>query len=223
MPIHAGARGDPIITIGDRCTLGKGIGIVGHERIEIGDDIWTGHYVYITDQNHGYEDVSTADRHADVEERAGVDRIGQLARPRRVVLPGRARRRARRVAAGAVVADDVPDNCVVAGVPARVVRRYADGDGWVRDVRRDELSRLSRLAPGGSGTSLGVQLGRRRVEPGDRVGRVEELDRRRSASAREEAAPVVDEAVHAVADVAGLVLAVAFGSHQIRFRLSRPP
>ena len=57
MPSQAGLRGDPIITIGDRCTLGKGIGIVGHERIEIGDDIWTGHYVYVTDQNHGYEDV----------------------------------------------------------------------------------------------------------------------------------------------------------------------
>jgi acetyltransferase-like isoleucine patch superfamily enzyme len=36
------------------------------------------------------------------------------------------------VAAGAVVADDVPDRCVVAGVPARVIRRYADGTGWVR-------------------------------------------------------------------------------------------
>ena len=57
MPSQAGMRGDPIITIGERCTLGKGIGIVGHERIEIGDDIWTGHYVYITDQNHGYENV----------------------------------------------------------------------------------------------------------------------------------------------------------------------
>ena len=57
MPSQADLRGDPVITIGDRCMLGKGIGIVGHERIEIGDDIWTGHYVYITDQNHGYEDV----------------------------------------------------------------------------------------------------------------------------------------------------------------------
>jgi len=27
------------------------------ERIEIGNDIWTGHYVYVTDQNHGYENV----------------------------------------------------------------------------------------------------------------------------------------------------------------------
>ena len=58
MPIHADAVGDPIIRIGDRCTLGKGIGIVGHEAIDIGDDIWTGHYCYISDQNHGYEDLS---------------------------------------------------------------------------------------------------------------------------------------------------------------------
>ena len=49
MPSQADLYGDPVITIGDRCSLGKGIGIVGHERIEIGDDIWTGHYVYVTD------------------------------------------------------------------------------------------------------------------------------------------------------------------------------
>src|ERR1700730_2426577 len=55
MPTQANLRGDPVITIGDRCMLGKGIGIVGHERIDIGNDIWTGHYVYVTDQNHGYE------------------------------------------------------------------------------------------------------------------------------------------------------------------------
>ena len=33
--------------------------IVAHECIEIGDDVWTGPYVYITDQNHGYEDPGT--------------------------------------------------------------------------------------------------------------------------------------------------------------------
>ena len=48
---------DPVVGIGDRCLIGKGSGIVGHLSIEIGDDVWTGHHVYITDQNHGYEDV----------------------------------------------------------------------------------------------------------------------------------------------------------------------
>jgi acetyltransferase-like isoleucine patch superfamily enzyme len=36
------------------------------------------------------------------------------------------------VAAGSVVRGAVPDRCVVAGVPAKVVREYAAGDGWSR-------------------------------------------------------------------------------------------
>ncbi len=48
---------DPVVSIGDRCLIGRGSGIVGHLGIEIGDDVWTGHYVYITDQNHGYADL----------------------------------------------------------------------------------------------------------------------------------------------------------------------
>jgi acetyltransferase-like isoleucine patch superfamily enzyme len=133
MPIHSGERGEPIITIGDRCTLGKGIGIVGHERIELGDDIWTGHYVYITDQNHGYEDVSLPIgvqmwKNAPVSIGSG-SWLGHGC----VVLPGVHVGEHVAVAAGAIVADDVPDRCVVAGVPARVVRRHVDGVGWVRD------------------------------------------------------------------------------------------
>ena len=52
-----GCLTDPVVRIGDRCLIGEGSGIVGHLSIEIGDDVWTGHHVYITDQNHGYEDV----------------------------------------------------------------------------------------------------------------------------------------------------------------------
>ena len=133
MPMHSDLRGDPIITIGDRCTLGKGIGIVGHERIEIGDDIWTGHYVYITDQNHGYEDLSlpigTQMWHNKPVSIGSGSWLGHGC----VVLPGVHVGEHVVIAAGAVVADDVPDRCVVAGVPARVVRRYAEGDGWVRE------------------------------------------------------------------------------------------
>ena len=43
---------DPVVSIGDRTLIGQGSYIVGHFRIEIGDDIQTGPYVYITDQNH---------------------------------------------------------------------------------------------------------------------------------------------------------------------------
>jgi acetyltransferase-like isoleucine patch superfamily enzyme len=130
MPVHAGVPGPPIITIGERCTLGKGIGIVGHERIEIGDDIWTGHYVYVTDQNHGYEDVDlpigTQMWHNEPVSIGSGSWLGHGA----IVLPGSRIGRHVVVAAGAVVAGiEVPDFSVVAGVPARVVRRLA-GDRW---------------------------------------------------------------------------------------------
>jgi acetyltransferase-like isoleucine patch superfamily enzyme len=138
MPSQAGLRGDPVITIGDRCMLGKGIGIVGHERIEIGDDIWTGHYVYITDQNHGYEDVELPIgvqmwKNEPVSIGAG-SWLGHGA----IVLPGSRIGKHVVIAAGAIVAGiDVPDYSVVAGIPARVVRRYVAGEGWVPVPRED--------------------------------------------------------------------------------------
>lgn len=48
---------NPVISVGDRCLIGKGSGIVGHLEIRIGNDVWTGHHVYITDQNHDYKDL----------------------------------------------------------------------------------------------------------------------------------------------------------------------
>jgi acetyltransferase-like isoleucine patch superfamily enzyme len=123
MPVHASLRGDPIITIGDRCVLGKGIGIVGHERIEIGDDIWTGHYIYITDQNHGYEDldlpIGTQMWKNDPVSIGSGSWLGHGA----IVLPGSRIGKHCVVAAGAVVAGlEVPDYSIVAGVPARIVK-----------------------------------------------------------------------------------------------------
>ena len=138
MPSQADMRGEPIITIGDRCTLGKGIGIVGHERIEIGDDIWTGHYVYVTDQNHGYEDLDLPIGVQMWKNEPVSIGDGSWLGHGAIVLPGSRIGRHVVVAAGAVVAGlHVPDNSVVAGVPARVVRRYIAGEGWM-PVPRDE-------------------------------------------------------------------------------------
>ena len=79
---------DSVVRIGDRCLIGKGSGIVGHLSIDIGNDVWTGHNVYITDQNHGYEDVTRPISRQTMPERAGGDR-------RRLVARARHRRAAR--------------------------------------------------------------------------------------------------------------------------------
>jgi acetyltransferase-like isoleucine patch superfamily enzyme len=55
-----------------------------------------------------------------------------------IVLPGSRIGEHVVVAAGAVVTGiEVPSFSVVAGVPARVVRRHVAGTGWVADPRND--------------------------------------------------------------------------------------
>jgi acetyltransferase-like isoleucine patch superfamily enzyme len=122
---------DPVVRIGDRCLIGKGSGIVGHFHIEIGDDVWTGHHVYITDQNHGYEDVTLPISHQTQPERPVVIGDGSWLGHGTIVLPGARIGKHVAVGANSVVTGDLPDYSVAAGVPARVLRRYVDG-AWQR-------------------------------------------------------------------------------------------
>ncbi len=122
---------DPVVRIGDRSMIGRGSHIVGHFQIDIGSDVQTGPYVYITDQNHGYEnpdEVVHVQWPNDVPVLIGD---GSWLGTGVVVLPGTELGRNVVVAAGAVVRGVFPDHCVIAGVPARIVRRYVPGSGWV--------------------------------------------------------------------------------------------
>jgi acetyltransferase-like isoleucine patch superfamily enzyme len=124
-----------VVTIGDRCLIGRGSGIVGHFSVEIGNDVWTGHNVYITDQNHGYEDVSRPISQQTQPERAVRIGDGSWLGFGSVVLPGVTIGRHVVVGANSVVTSDIPDFCVAVGAPARVIRRH-DGHSWVA-VDRD--------------------------------------------------------------------------------------
>jgi acetyltransferase-like isoleucine patch superfamily enzyme len=122
---------DPVIRIGDRCVIGKGSGIVGHHSIEIGDDVWTGHHVYITDQNHEYRDLSLPIGVQVAAERPVRIGSGSWLGHGVIVLPGATIGSHVVVAAGSVVTGELPDNCVAAGAPARVVRVHDEVEGWV--------------------------------------------------------------------------------------------
>jgi acetyltransferase-like isoleucine patch superfamily enzyme len=123
---------DPVLRIGDRCVIGRGSHLVAHHSIEIGDDVFTGPYVYITDQNHAYDDVAVPiGRQWPVNSAVRIG-AGSWLGTGAVILPGAAIGRNVVVAAGSVVRGEVPDNCVVAGVPAKVVRQHVPGVGWGR-------------------------------------------------------------------------------------------
>ena len=122
----------PLMRIGDRCLIGRGSHIVAHHSIVIGDDVYTGPYVYITDQNHGYADPETPIGRQWPSNAAVSIGAGSWLGAGVIVLPGSVIGRNVVVAAGSVVRGAVPDCCVVAGVPARVVREYVTGNGWTR-------------------------------------------------------------------------------------------
>ncbi|MFD7920814.1 acyltransferase [Streptomyces sp. NPDC059740] len=126
---------DPLLSLGDGVVLGRGTHVIADTRLTIGDDTFVGPHVYLTTTNHSYDDPQVPvgrqwPRSAPVEIGAG-SWIGTGA----VILPGARLGRNSVVAAGSVVRGEVPDHAVVAGAPARVVRRWEDGRGWQPPLR----------------------------------------------------------------------------------------
>ena len=111
------------LVIGDRCVIGIRSGIVAHESVELGDDVWFGQDVYVTDANHGFDDPDEPIGNQIGTPEPVRSGSGSWVGHGAVILPGARLGRNVVVAAGAVVlGGDVPDHSVLAGVPARVVR-----------------------------------------------------------------------------------------------------
>ncbi len=126
------------LVIGDRCVIGARTSLTAHESIVVGDDVWFGQDVFVSDASHGYQELDAPiglqlGAHQPVSIGAG-SWIGHGA----IILPGTTIGRNVVVAAGSVVRGVVEDRAVVGGAPARVLRRFEPAVGWVTaggDVR----------------------------------------------------------------------------------------
>ncbi|MDA2945113.1 MAG: acyltransferase [Actinomycetota bacterium] len=118
---------DPVVRIGDRCLIGRGSGIVGHFSIDIGDDVWTGHHVYITDQNHGYDDLEVPISCQSMPEQPVRIGSGSWIGHGSVILPGADIGEHVVIGANSVVAGTIPDYTVAVGAPARVIKDMRAG------------------------------------------------------------------------------------------------
>ncbi len=114
---------DQIVTIGDRCLIGRNSSIVGHFEIVIGDDVFFGPNVYVTDQNHAVDDLDVPIGKQSVEEKPVAIGAGSWIGTNAVILPGVTIGKHVAVGAGSVVTSDLPDNCVAVGSPARIIRQ----------------------------------------------------------------------------------------------------
>ena len=112
---------DEILVIGDRCLIGRNTSLVAHLSIVIEPDVYFGPNVYVTDQNHSSADPDLPIGHQLVPE--GAVRIGAESwlGTNVVVTPGVTIGRRVTVGANSVVTTDLPDGCVAAGAPARVI------------------------------------------------------------------------------------------------------
>ena len=104
------------LRIGHRVFVNVGTTLIAVEQIDVGDDVAFAAEVYVLDSNsHGVEGRP----HVQAPISIGA---GTWLGARAMVLPGVTIGRRVLVAAGAVVTRDVPDDVLVAGNPARVVR-----------------------------------------------------------------------------------------------------
>jgi len=123
---YRGTCYSPKIIIGDNCSFGAFNHITSINRIEIGNGVVTGKFVTITDNSHGETSISAlqsppTDR--PLVSKGGVCIgnnvwIGEKA----TILPGVTIGNGAVVAANSVVTKDVPAYCVVAGIPAKVIK-----------------------------------------------------------------------------------------------------
>lgn len=113
---------DAIVAIGDRCLIGRQSSIVGHFGITIGNDVYFGPNVYITDQNHSVDDLDTPIGRQSAGEKPVSIGDGSWLGANVVVLPGVTIGQHVAVGAGAIVTTDLPDYSIAVGNPARVIK-----------------------------------------------------------------------------------------------------
>lgn len=110
------------IHIGNNVGIGEFAYLGGGGGLEIGDDCIIGQYLSCHPENHNYDSVDTLIRHQGVSRQGIVIGKNCWIGSKVTILDGVRVGNNCVIAAGAVVTKSVPDNSVVGGVPARVLK-----------------------------------------------------------------------------------------------------
>ncbi|MBR6123320.1 acyltransferase [Candidatus Saccharibacteria bacterium] len=115
------------ICIGNRARIARHFQISSAFDVQIGNNVNIAPYVFCGDHNHKYEDVSTPIRDQGIE----TGKIGHIIIGddtwigTKVSIIGNVKiGRHCVIGANSVVSKDIPDYCVAAGIPAKVIKQY---------------------------------------------------------------------------------------------------
>ncbi|MEH3113562.1 acyltransferase [Pedobacter terrae] len=141
LPFNSFEMGDDAI-IEDFCTINNGVGavyignrtLIGMSNVvigpvNIGDDVIIAQNVVISGLNHAYQDVNLPISKQPVTTSQVKIGNGSWIAANAVITAGVTIGTHVVIAAGAVVTKDVPDFCVAAGNPAKVIKKYEPKTG----------------------------------------------------------------------------------------------
>ncbi|WP_145858693.1 acyltransferase [Pedobacter suwonensis] len=145
LPFNSFEMGDDSI-IEDFCTINNGVGavyignrtLIGMSNViigpvHVGDDVIIAQNVVISGLNHSYQDIDLPISKQPVVTSSVKIGNGSWIAANAVITAGVTIGAHVVIAAGAVVTKDVPDFCVAAGNPAKVIKKYHPETGlWSR-------------------------------------------------------------------------------------------
>ena len=125
--LQALGEGEVALTIGDGTSIAGNCVLSAASSIHLGRNVLIARGVYVSDHIHAYTDTSRAVLEQGIDRVAPVE-IGEGAwlGENVIVGPGVRIGRGAVIGGNAVVLDNVPDHALAVGVPARVVRRFAE-------------------------------------------------------------------------------------------------
>jgi acetyltransferase-like isoleucine patch superfamily enzyme len=123
---YKGEQFTPQILIGNNVDIGDYCHITAINKIKIGDGVLSGRWLTITDNSHGQTDINSllyppSDRRLYSAGAVIIDDNVWMG-DKVTILPNVHIGKNAIIAANSVVTKNVPENCVVAGVPAKVVK-----------------------------------------------------------------------------------------------------
>lgn len=126
--LHNGQHYNPRIILGNNVSIGKNAHITAINEIIIKDNVLLGKFITITDNSHGdtdYESLQIPPTKRNVLSNGKVlinenvwigDKV--------TILPNVIIGKNSIIGANSVVVNNIPDNCVAVGIPAKVIKKY---------------------------------------------------------------------------------------------------
>jgi len=125
LKFYEGIPEKPIIILDDSVCLGRRTFISGIKRVYLHKNVILGQNVFISDHNHNYEDIDKPICEQGINKIESVE-IGENTwiGTNASILSGVKIGRNCIIGANSVVTKSFPDYCVVAGNPAKIIKRY---------------------------------------------------------------------------------------------------